>query len=564
MGTEKQNAVRIYEQKGVFFMTKLQAHRGVSSEAPENTLPAITLAIAQQYAAIELDPIVTRDLQVVLHHDATVNRTGRNADGSPIDQELRIDALTLEELNAYDFGIHKHPKYQGTRLPLLAQVLPLARQAGVQLKLDAKLLQLSPAHQAVIFDLIRDWQDVCGLSTKTPEQTLEMAARFPEARIHYGGKCTQQILETLSEAVGKDRLWLWVPYPNMRSCYAFGGTQGIKPQILPVDPLTPELARRVKKYGHLGVFNLAEEAEFDACKRMGAELCETNGEVKPVQNLGVLSDMHTHCDHSHDAKYPMPKVYESCRSHGIKIMAAADHYDGAFCADGPYDWSHIRASNEEADALTAQYGGDGMVLRSIELGEPQWDPEATRRVIEGSKFDSIVGAIHAVKSPMFEGKQLLQRCFSQLKYDELTARQIYDLLDAYYRDNLEMVRTMDIDICAHLTCVVGYFMSRHKIFVGVEQFKEQIRAILQELIDRGIALEVNFGRYPDTGITSPHQWIIQLYRDMGGYLICMATDTHSPAGAGKGYEAGIQLLKDMGFRHIFYFKDRMPVPCTLL
>jgi histidinol-phosphatase (PHP family) len=164
---------------------------------------------------------------------------------------------------------------------------------------------------------------------------------------------------------------------------------------------------------------------------------------------------------------------------------------------------------------------------------------------------------------MFEGKQLLKRCYSQLKYDELTARQIYDLIDAYYHDSLEMVRTMDIDICAHLTCVVGYFMSRHKIFVGVEQFKPQIREILQVLIDRGIALEVNFSGYPDTGITSPHLWIIEMYREMGGYLICMATDAHHPNRTGRGYDEGVQILKDLGFRHIFYYKDRMPIQCTL-
>ena len=542
-------------------MIILQAHRGVSTEAPENTMPAFELAIEQGYKAIELDPIVTKDLQVVLHHDNTIGRTARKADGSAA-EDLRVDELTLAELNAYDFGIHKHPKFRGTKLSLLADVLPMARKAGVELKLDAKIFKMTAEHQQVLFDLIADWQDVCGLSTKTVEHTLQVHQQFPEMQVHYGGPVTDETLAALS-VIPKDKLNLWLPYPNMRTCYAFGGTQGIKPEIITVPKLTEELARKAKKFGRVGVWNLAEEREFDACKCMGVDICETNGEVKPVQNVGVLSDMHTHSDHSHDAKIPMPQIYEGCRKSGIKIMAAADHYDGCFCADGPYDWSHIRNSNAEADELSARYD-DGMVLRSIELGEPQWDAEQSRRVIAESNFDVVVGAIHAVKSPMFEDKQLLKRCFSQLKYDELTARQIYDLMDAYYRDNLEMVKTMDIDICAHLTCVVGYFMSRHGIFVGVEQFKDEIRQILQVLIDKGIALEVNFSGYPASGITSPHQWIIQMYRDMGGYLICMATDAHSPARTGAGYEQGVQLLKDMGFRHVFYYKDRKPVPCTLL
>lgn len=544
-------------------MTLLQAHRGVSSECPENTMPAFLLAIDQGYAAIELDPLVTRDLQVVLHHDKTVGRTGRNADGSAIAEELAVEDLTYEQLLAYDFGIFKHPKFAGTRLPLLKELLPIARQAGVTLKLDAKIFKMTSAHQQVLFDLITDWQDICQLSTKTVEQTLWAHERFPEMQLHYGGPCEKSALEEMKE-IGKDKLNIWLPYPNLRTAYAYAPLQGLKPGLKQVPVLTGERVRLAKKYGKVGVWNLADEAEYTEVQIMGVDIAETNGEVKPVRNVGVLSDMHTHSDHSHDAKIPMPDIYEGCRASGIKIMAAADHYDGCFCADGPYDWSHIKASNEEADALTAQYGGDGMVLRSIELGEPQWDPEQSKRVIAESDFDVVVGAIHAVKSPMFEDKQLLKRCFSQLKYNELTAEQTYELMKAYYNDNLEMVRTQDIDICAHLTCVVGYFMSRHGIFVGVEQFREQIVEILQTIIDKGIALEVNFSGYPANGITSPHQWIIQLYRDMGGYLITMATDAHSPARTGVGYDEGIAMLKKMGFKHIFYYKDRKPVQCTLV
>ena len=137
------------------------------------------------------------------------------------------------------------------------------------------------------------------------------------------------------------------------------------------------------------------------------------------------------------------------------------------------------------------------------------------------------------------------------------------LLEAYYRDNLDMVRTTDIDICAHLSSAVRYFMTRHGIYVSVEQFREQIEEILKILIAKGIALEVNFATYPETGITSPHLWIIQLYRDLGGYLITLASDAHHPRTVGKGYDEGVQILKNMGFRHIFYYKDRKPMQCTL-
>lgn len=545
-------------------MAILQAHRGVSAEFPENTMPAFLLAMEQGYGCIETDPLVTKDGRVVLHHDATIHRTGRNADGSPIEGEKYVAEMTYEELLGYDFGIWKHPKFAGTKLPLLAELLPLAREKGVKLKLDAKVLKLSAEHQEVIFALIADWQDVCQLSAKTEEQTVALHERFPEMQLHYGGPCEEDILARLQEAVGKENLTVWMPYPNLRTAYAYSGIQGIRPDIIQVPALTPERARMAKKYGRLGVWNLADESEYVQCRIMGVHIAETNGEVKPERNWGVLSDNHVHTDHSHDAKIPMGEMYEGSRAKGVKIIAVADHYDGCFCADGPYNWDHIKASNAEADKLTAQYGGDGMILRSIEMGEPQWDPEQSKRVIAESNFDAVVGSIHAVKHPMFEGKELLKRCYSQLKYNELTAEQTHSLMKAYFDDMLEMVKTQDIDILAHLTCVVGYFLGRHGIFVGVEQFKEKIREILQTIIDRGIALEVNPSGFPLTGVLTPHMWILQMYRDMGGYLVAMSTDAHVPKRCGQGYDEGVQILKQMGFKHTYYFKDRKPVQCTLM
>ena len=543
-------------------MTKLQAHRGVSTEAPENTMPAFLLAIAQGYDAIEVDPIVTKDLKVVLHHDSTIGRTGRLTDGSPV-PDLAVAELTYEQLLAYDFGIHKHPKFAGTPVPLMEELLPVAQKAGVLLKLDAKILKMPLPHQEVLFDLIAHYHDICSFSTTNVSDTLALFARFPDMKIHFGGACTRENLELLSASIPKDKLHIWLPYPNTRTCYAFGGTQGIR-KDLPIRPvLTPELARLAAKYGKVCVWNISEETEYEGLKILSIHTAETDGQVKPLRNVGVLSDNHTHSDHSHDASVPLERMYEASRSHGVNIMAVTDHYDGFLVSDGIYDFSHIKAACAEADTLSAKYG-DGMILRGIELGEPMWYPAFNETILSAIPFDVVVGSIHAMPIPLFEGKTGPKRAYSQLKYSELTAAQTHELLTAYYKDNLEMVRHANIDICAHLTCLVSYFLNRHGIFVGVEQFRHQIRQILQVMIQKGIALEVNFSRFPETGVSSPHLWIIELYRELGGYLITMATDAHNPDRSGAGYSEGIAILKKLGFKHIFYFKDRMPVQCTLL
>ena len=64
-----------------------EAHRGVSTEFPENTLPAFVAAKEQGYHMIELDPRVTADGQWVVHHDSKVGRTCRLPSGEPVSEE---------------------------------------------------------------------------------------------------------------------------------------------------------------------------------------------------------------------------------------------------------------------------------------------------------------------------------------------------------------------------------------------------------------------------------------------------------------------------------------------
>ena len=59
----------------------LFGHRGASGEAPENTLPAFELALAQGVPFLETDCHATRDGEIVLLHDPQVDRVtdGRGA-----------------------------------------------------------------------------------------------------------------------------------------------------------------------------------------------------------------------------------------------------------------------------------------------------------------------------------------------------------------------------------------------------------------------------------------------------------------------------------------------------
>ena len=90
------------------------AHRGYSSVAPENTLSAIKEAVKIGANYIEVDVHLSRDGEIVVIHDESIDRT-TNGTG-------RVEDLPLDELKTYDAGGWFSPRHQGEAIPTLDEV----------------------------------------------------------------------------------------------------------------------------------------------------------------------------------------------------------------------------------------------------------------------------------------------------------------------------------------------------------------------------------------------------------------------------------------------------------
>lgn len=103
------------------------AHRGARAYAPENTLLAFELAFDVGAEAIECDVQRSRDGQLVILHDGTVNRTTNGAG--------LVAQLSFEELRALDAGrAARLPQ----RIPTLDETLALVRRRGGSINLEIK------------------------------------------------------------------------------------------------------------------------------------------------------------------------------------------------------------------------------------------------------------------------------------------------------------------------------------------------------------------------------------------------------------------------------------------
>jgi len=110
-------------------MALIYAHRGASAYAPENTLEAYRMAVEMGAEGIELDVHLSRDGEIVVIHDSTVDRT-TNGSGS-------VPNFTLQELKELDAsnGIED---YRGVKIPTLREVYELLQPFGTLVNVEIK------------------------------------------------------------------------------------------------------------------------------------------------------------------------------------------------------------------------------------------------------------------------------------------------------------------------------------------------------------------------------------------------------------------------------------------
>ena len=114
------------------------AHRGLSDKYPENTMEAFQAALDAGVDQLETDVRITKDGELVLIHDATVDRT-TNAQG-------KVEDFTLAELQALDAG-------NGTKIPTFLEFMELVKDYPA-LTLDIELKEYpTEGREALSFEV---------------------------------------------------------------------------------------------------------------------------------------------------------------------------------------------------------------------------------------------------------------------------------------------------------------------------------------------------------------------------------------------------------------------------
>ena len=257
----------------------------------------------------------------------------------------------------------------------------------------------------------------------------------------------------------------------------------------------------------------------------------------------MISDYHLHTQFSGDSHASPEAMVEQAIKLGMKSMCFTDHVDfdipsTKFLIDEDAYFAKMQEIQDEyKDKIDISIG--------IELGLQPHLVLRHHEYLNKYPFDFVIGSLHIVdgKDPyypeVFKGK-------------EDTAVYL-----AYFEQFLENIKAFsEFQIVGHIDYVVRYGNQQAAQY-SYEAYANILDEILYEIIDRGLGIEVNTaGIKAGLGFPNPHPDVIKRYKELGGELITVGSDAHTPEYIGYEFENIRKMLIEMGFKYYAQFKRR--------
>ncbi len=275
-------------------------------------------------------------------------------------------------------------------------------------------------------------------------------------------------------------------------------------------------------------------------------------------------DYHVHSAYSDDSQYPMEQVVQDAIALGLEEICFTDHVDYGIKRDwddprgiqyrrgGPGEPERMPLANidhprysEEIARLGQQYGDRITIRLGAEFGMQRHTLPQYRRLFARYPYDFILLSVHQIGD---------QELWTQ-DYQRGKSQEAYQL--GYYEELLELVQQYrDYSVLAHLDLIDRYDRAGAYPF---ERRRDILAEILTRVIQDGKGIEVNTSchRY-GLGDLTPSRQILALYRDLGGQILTIGSDSHRPAHLGSHIDGTLAELRQLGFCHLCTYRRMEP------
>ena len=267
----------------------------------------------------------------------------------------------------------------------------------------------------------------------------------------------------------------------------------------------------------------------------------------------MYADFHMHTSFSTDSETSPREQIERAIALGMQELCITDHHD--YGADFGDFWDSdftldLPAYLEYMQKLRAEYSGRIRLRIGIELGLQCRIKDYLADFEEkyGRQVDFIIGSSHLIDGgdpyfpQFFEGRE---------------ERAVYR---CYFESCLERARRLDcFDVYGHVDYVVRYGPNKNKYYRYAD-YADVLDELLKTLIQKGKGLECNTGGFKyGLGQPNPCGELLKRYRELGGEILTIGSDAHTPEFVGYEFPRLRELLIGCGFRYYTTFAERKPV-----
>lgn len=276
----------------------------------------------------------------------------------------------------------------------------------------------------------------------------------------------------------------------------------------------------------------------------------------------MLVDYHIHTNYSDDCEYPMEEVVMDAVSMGMTELCFTDHVDYGVKTDWDsgekvvYKAGMARLNVDykryykEVLELRNKYADKIKLKLGMEFGVQMHTLEKYEKLFAGYPFDFVILSLHQV-----ENKEIWCKEFQE-------GRSWKEYNECYYREMLALVQNYkNYSVLGHIDFITRYDDNGKYPF---EKVKPIIEEILKVVIGDGKGIEINTScyRYGLNDLT-PGREILCLYRQLGGRIITIGSDSHKREDLGNYIEETKQELRELGFKEYCTYEKMQPIFHTL-
>ena len=261
----------------------------------------------------------------------------------------------------------------------------------------------------------------------------------------------------------------------------------------------------------------------------------------------IKFDYHTHSSHSCDCVSSMDDMIKTAIKLGLEEYAITDHVDFSWPDNKIISPYGIAANMKAMQAAAAKYDGRIKVLAGVELSLRPDSARIAQKIADSYDFDIIIGSAHDVKGIDFGWPEFYR------------GRTKHEFHMAYFENLLDVVCTCDAyDVIGHFDYAERYGNYSDKTLFYPD-FCDIIDEILKIVIAKGKGIEINTAGFAyGIGHAHPQTEILRRYLQLGGEIITVGSDAHTPGRIAADFDIVHDILQGLGIKYIAGFNKRQP------